>query len=165
MSQYVCHKTGYTILWVVFGLRLQLILLIFHPLCLLADFIVTGIPFCCGEFSGLDLHFGSFWRAIFGPGIFWVLLKTLGILRGLDFCLHLIILVVCNIPPLGLFWTLYVVFHSTVEKMEPMWKSLIVLYFFNPLLCTEYSITMLHLVFVITTWNLFWNFLFPCNVL
>ena len=23
----------------------------------------------------------------FGPGIFWVLLKTLGILRGLDFCL------------------------------------------------------------------------------
>ena len=101
----------------------------------------------------------------FGPGIFWVLLKTLGILRGLDFCLHLIILVVCNIPPLGLYQTLYVVFHSTVEKLEPMWKSFIVLYFFNPLLCTEYSITMLHVVFVITTWNLFWNFLFPCNVL
>ena len=46
-----------------------------------------GIPFCCGQFSGLDLHFGSFWRAIFGPRIFWVLLKTLGILGGLNFCL------------------------------------------------------------------------------
>ena len=116
-------------------LELQLILLISHPLCLLADFIVTGIPFCCGEFSGLDLHFGSFWRAIFGPRIFWVLLKTLGILGGLDFCLSFDHPGCLQYTPLGLYQTLYVVFHSIVEKLEPMWKSLIVLYFFNPLLC------------------------------
>ena len=70
-----------------------------HPLCLLADFIVKGIPFCCGEFSGLGFHYGRFWRAIFCPGIFGDLLKALGILGGLDFCLHLIILVVWSTPP------------------------------------------------------------------
>ena len=94
-----------------------------------------GIPFCCGEFSGLDLHFGSFWRAIFGPRIFWVLLKMLGILGGLDFCLSFDHPGCLQYTPLGLYQTLYVVFHSIVEKLEPMWKSLIVLYFFNPLLC------------------------------
>lgn len=37
--------------------------------------------------------------------------------------------------PLGLYQTLYVVFHLIVEKLESIWKSLIVLYFFNLLLC------------------------------
>jgi len=37
--------------------------------------------------------------------------------------------------PLGLYQTLYVLFHPIVEKLESIWKSLIVLYFFNPLLC------------------------------
>lgn len=104
----------YTINWGIYSLRLQFIL------CLLPNFIVTRIPFCCGEFSGLDLHYGSF----------WILLKALGIFfcRGVGGCLE-------YTPPPRLYQTVYVLLHPIVEKLESIWKSMIVLYFLNPLLC------------------------------
>ena len=37
------------------------------------------------------LRLGFFWRFIFVPGIFWVLLEALGIFFGFDFCPHSII--------------------------------------------------------------------------
>lgn len=44
--------------------------------------------------------------------------------------------VVWNIPPPPrLYQTVYVLLHPIVEKLESIWKSMIVLYFLNPLLC------------------------------
>ena len=114
--------------------------MISHPLCLLANFVVTGIPFCFGEFLSLNLHYGRFWQAIFGLVIFgiWIFASIWSSwLFGIP-------------PPPPLYQRLYVLFHPVVEKLEAIWKSLIGLYFFNPLLCVWiFNNNILHLVFVI----------------
>lgn len=104
----------YTINWGIYSLRLQFIL------CLLPNFIVTRIPFCCGGILRLGSSLWEFLGFVESPGDFF--LQGGGRLFGIS-------------PPPRLYQTVYVLLHPIVEKLESIWKSMIVLYFLNPLLC------------------------------